>query len=87
MSVQLITQYYAEVEKTIRYGGTSKETAIRTAFQNLLNDYAQQQNLMLIAELEYKTASGKVVIPDGTLKDALRLDWGYWGLKSSGQRV
>jgi predicted helicase len=83
MSVQLITKYYADVEKTIRYGGTSKETAVRTAFQNLLNDYAQQQNLMLIAELEYKTASGKVVIPDGTLKDALRLDWGYWESKDS----
>jgi len=63
MSVQLIKKYYADVEKTIRYGGSSKETAVRTGFQNLLNDYAQQQNLLLIGELEYKTAAGKTVIP------------------------
>ena len=36
MSVQQINQYFAEVEKTIRYGGMSKETAVRSAFQNLL---------------------------------------------------
>jgi predicted helicase len=83
MSVQLITKYYADVEKVIRYGGSSKETAIRTGFQNLLNEYAQQQNLLLIPELEYRTPAGKTVVPDGTLKDALRLDWGYWESKDS----
>jgi hypothetical protein len=62
MSVQLITKYYAEVEKVIRYGGSSKETAIRTGFQNLLNEYAQQQNLLLIPELDYKTPAGKIQI-------------------------
>jgi predicted helicase len=45
--------------------------------------YAQQQNLLLITELDYKTAAGKTVQPDGTLKDALRLDWGYWESKDS----
>jgi predicted helicase len=83
MSVQLITKYYADVEKVIRYGGSTRETAIRSGFQNLLNDYAQQQNLLLIPELEYKTPTGKTVVPDGTLKDALRLDWGYWESKDS----
>ena len=36
---------------------------------------------MLIPELDYRTKSGKVVYPDGTVKDALRLDWGYWESK------
>ncbi len=38
---------------------------------------------MLIAELDYKTSLGKVVYPDGTVKDALRFDWGYWESKDS----
>jgi hypothetical protein len=73
MSIQLISKYYSEVEKCIRFGGTNKESSISRAFENLLNEYAQKQNLLLVAQLPYRTARGKNVIPDGTLKDALRL--------------
>jgi predicted helicase len=83
MSVQLISKYYTEIEKYIRFGGTSKETSIRRAFENLLNEYAQNQNLLLIAGLDYRTPKGTTVSPDGTLKDALRLDWGYWESKDT----
>ncbi|TAL62570.1 MAG: DNA methyltransferase, partial [Bacteroidetes bacterium] len=81
MSVHLIKQYQSEVEKVIDFGGTKKETAIRTGFQNLLNEYAKQKGLMLIPEVTIKTAKGKNVTPDGTLKDSLRQDWGYWESK------
>ncbi len=77
MSRQLIEQYHAQVEKIIRYGGSRKETAVRKPFQDLLEHYARQKNLEMIAELEYRTKKGKIVFPDGTLKDALRQDWGY----------
>jgi predicted helicase len=76
-----IQRYYTEVEKIIHFGGTKKETAIRTAFYNLLNDYASQHGLMIVAEVSIKTPSGKTVTPDGTLKDSLRQDWGYWESK------
>src|SRR5690606_6327683 len=33
------------------------------------------------AELSYRTRQGHLVAPDGTLKDALRQDWGYWESK------
>lgn len=36
---------------------------------------------MLVAEITIKTAKGKNVTPDGTLKDSLRQDWGYWESK------
>ena len=39
------------------------------------------REFLLIPELDYPTASGKVVYPDGTIKDALRLAWGYWESK------
>ena len=83
MSLQLISKYYAEIDKYMQYGGTHKESSIRTVFQKLLNEYAQMQNLLLIPELDYRTSKGKTVYPDGTLKDALRLDWGYWESKDS----
>ncbi|MEZ4512022.1 MAG: type ISP restriction/modification enzyme [Chloroflexota bacterium] len=81
MSIQLIQQYHAQVDKIIRYGGSRKETAVRKPFQDLLEQYARQKNLELIAELDYRTRSGRTVYPDGTLKDALRQDWGYWEAK------
>ncbi len=32
---------------------------------------------MLIPKLDYQTKTGKKVTPDGRVKDALRLDWGF----------
>ncbi|WP_016950967.1 type ISP restriction/modification enzyme [Anabaena sp. PCC 7108] len=81
MSRLLVTQYQAEVEKIIEYGGSRKETSIRVAFQNLLNEYCKPRDFLLIPELDYKLPNGKLVYPDGTIKDALRLDWGYWESK------
>src|SRR4030042_6971200 len=83
MSLQLIQQYYTRVEKLIQYGGSKNETAIRSAFQNLLEQYCVDKNLVLVPELEYKTKYGSTVSPDGTLKDALRQDWGYWESKDT----
>ena len=76
MSVQLIQQYHAQVQKIIRYGGSRKESSVRKPFQDLLEAYARQRNLEMIAELDYRTRKGHTIYPDGTLKDALRQDWG-----------
>ena len=81
MSIQLIQQYHAKVEKIIRYGGSRNESALRKPFQDLLEQYAQPKNLLLVPEVEVRRAAGGRVDPDGTLKDALRQDWGYWESK------
>jgi predicted helicase len=81
MSIHAIHQYQNEVEKIIQFGGTRKETAIRNAFYHLLNEYAKQRGLMIVTEVTIKTPTGKNVTPDGTLKDMLRQDWGYWESK------
>lgn len=81
MSIHAIRQYQNEVEKIIHFGGSKKETAIRNAFYNLLNDYAKQKGLMIVPEITIKATNGKNVTPDGTLKDVLRQDWGYWESK------
>lgn len=87
MSLYSIKQYHAELEKIIHFGGTKKETAIRNAFYSLLNEYAKQKGLMLIPEISVKGSKGKTVTPDGTLKDSLRQDWGYWESKDEADNI
>jgi predicted helicase len=81
MSKQLISQYYNKVDKLVQYGGSNKETSIRNEFYNLLNSYAENKNLVLVAELPVRGTKGRDVTPDGTLKNVLRLDYGYWESK------
>jgi len=81
MSIQLIQQYYANVEKIIRYSGTRNESSLRKPFQDLLEQYARAKKLVLVAEVGTQGRKGRTVYPDGTLKDALRQDWGYWESK------
>ena len=87
MSIHSIQQYQNEVEKIIHFGGTKKETSIRNAFYHLLNEYAKQKGLMLVPEVTIKTPKGKNVTPDGTLKDSLRQDWGYWESKDEADDI
>jgi len=87
MSVHAIRQYRAEVDKLVNYGGTKNETAIRNAFYNLLNEYARQHGLVMVAEISIKTPGGNTVTPDGTLKDRLRQDWGYWESKDEADNL
>ncbi|MEW5830620.1 MAG: N-6 DNA methylase, partial [Chloroflexota bacterium] len=87
MSIQLIQKYYSEVEKLIRYGGSRNESSLRRAFINLLESYASSKNLVLVPEVEVRTPAGKRVVPDGTLKDALRQDWGFWESKDEADDI
>ena len=81
MSKTLITQYYSRLDKLIQFGGSRKEMSVRNEFYNLLNSYAEKKNLVLVAELPVQGTKGKDVTPDGTLKNVLRLEYGYWESK------
>ncbi|HRH49912.1 MAG TPA: N-6 DNA methylase [Panacibacter sp.] len=87
MSTYAIQNYHKELEKIIHYGGSKKETAIRNAFYYLLNEYAHSKELMLIAEISTKNKQGKIITPDGTLKDNIRNDWGYWESKDESDDI
>src|SRR6266480_5091828 len=67
-------ELYAYQEKKVTH-----ETAVRSAFQNLLAAFAQSANWTLIPE--QILANGKR--PDGTLRDAFNLPRGYWEAKDS----
>jgi predicted helicase len=81
MSIQLINQYYNKRDRIVQYGGSKNELSIRDPFKDLLNHYADKKNLLLIPELAIMGTRGSKVKPDGTLKNALRLDYGYWESK------
>ncbi len=76
-----IEAYYAEKQRLIDFGGSSNELNIRRAFAACLDSYCRdhREKLALVEELK---ASGNV-IPDGTVKDTLRMARGYWEAKDS----
>ena len=76
-----IEHYYAAKRELIDYGGSDSELNIRPAFQSCLAAYCgdHREKLALVPEL--RALSG--VIPDGTVKDTLRMARGYWEAKDS----
>ncbi|MDB6116351.1 MAG: adenine specific methyltransferase [Verrucomicrobiaceae bacterium] len=79
-----IHTYHSEVDQIIRYGGSYNETSIRRAFHGLINAYARPRDLLLVEELSYYNPQRKkTVTPDGTLKNSLRLDYGFWESKDT----
>ena len=79
-----IHNYRSEVDQIKRYGGSTKETSIRRAFSSLINAYARPRDLLLVEELAYlNPRNHKRVTPDGTLKNVLRLDYGFWESKDT----
>lgn len=73
-----IDHYYKELtayhEKKVTH-----ETAVRSAFQNLLSAFAQTANWVLIPE--QTLPNGKR--PDGTMRDSFNLKRGYWEAKDT----
>ena len=77
----LIRTYHQTLE---RYGGqrVEHESALRSAFQNLLADSARLQGWTLIPELGARVGR-RTVRPDGTLRDQNSLPRGYWEAKDT----
>lgn len=81
MSKTLIHQYRRDLESRKIYGGSNNESSIRYAFATLLNGYCKPKNFLLVEELTINSSFHKPIRLDGIVKDALRLDWGYWEAK------
>ena len=84
MSRLLVTQYHAELERIIQYGGSRNESSISTAFLNLLNAYCRPRNFEVVREKPY---NNQKIRPDGTVRDAFKLDYGYWEAKDQYDRL
>ena len=84
MSQIYIQQYLADLDRIQKISGTSTEQVIREAFKDLLKNWARSLSLIFIPELEYRTAQKRTVYPDGTILHDLRVPFGYWEAKDTG---
>ena len=76
-----IERYQADKQRLIEYGGSDSEQSIRRAFANCLDAYCHEhrEKLALVDELGAPLRNR----PDGTVKDSLRMNRGYWEAKDS----
>ena len=77
-----IKQYYAELQEYDSIGA-AHEGAVRTAFQNLLQHYCRQVDLILVCEKTHYTPENRRVTPDGEIVDTFGLPYGYWEAKDT----
>ena len=76
-----IERYQAELNRLLEYGGSDSELNIRPAFQGCLDAYCREHTEKLALVPELRAFSG--VVPDGTVKDTLRMARGYWEAKDA----
>ena len=74
-----IKNYYAALNQFDRLGVTH-ETAVRSAFQSLLQHYGRKLNWTLVPEYPINRQQRRVVV-DGALIDDFKLAHGYWEAK------
>ena len=75
-----IKAYHAALKQFDRLGIT-RETAVRSAFQSLLEYCARQFNLTLVPEHSITVHRNKRIVVDGVLIDDFQLPHGYWEAK------
>ena len=77
-----IRNYYRELEEYAKVGA-EHEGAVRTAFQNLLQHYCRQVNLILVCEKTRYTPQKRRIRIDGEVVDAFDLPHGHWEAKDT----
>ena len=77
-----IKNYYTELEEYAKVGA-EHEGAVRTAFQNLLQHYCRQANLILVCEKTRYTPQKRRIQIDGEVVDAFDLPHGHWEAKDT----
>ena len=77
-----IKNYYAEL-KAYETIGAQHEGAVRTAFQNLLQHYCRQADLILVCEKTRYTKENRRIQLDGEVVDAFDLPHGHWEAKDT----
>ena len=75
-----VKSYYAALDQFAQLGITH-ETAVRAAFQSLLEHCARQCGWTLVPEHAISTRRDKRIVVDGALIDNFRLTHGYWEAK------
>ena len=77
-----IKNYYAELEAYTKIGAEHEGT-VRIAFQNLLQHYCRQVDLILVCEKTRQAKTNKRIRLDGEVVDAFGLPHGHWEAKDT----
>ena len=77
-----IKNYYTELAEYAKIGA-EHEGAVRTAFQNLLQHYCRQADLILVCEKTRYTSQKRRIQIDGEVVDAFDLPHGHWEAKDT----
>ena len=77
-----IKNYYIELAEYAKVGA-EHEGAVRTAFQNLLQHYCRQADLILVCEKTRHTPQKRRIRIDGEVVDAFDLPHGHWEAKDT----
>ena len=77
-----IKNYYTELAEYAKVGA-EHEGAVRTAFQNLLQHYCRQADLILVCEKTRYTPQKRRIQIDGEVVDAFDLPHGHWEAKDT----
>ena len=77
---QPVKAYYESLER-FQALGISHETAVRSAFQNLLESCCRQFGWTLVAEWQIKRSKNRRIYVDGALVDVYKLPHGFWEAK------
>ena len=75
-----VKAYYESLDQFDRLGVTH-ETAVRSAFQSLLESCGKQFDWTLVSEHPMSLNRNKRIVVDGALIDGFRLPHGYWEAK------
>ena len=76
-----IEAYRDRLRELIEFGGSDNELNISPAFQGCLEAYCRDHRDKLVLVPQLPARAG--IIPDGTVKDSLRMARGYWEAKDS----
>jgi hypothetical protein len=83
MSLLLINQYLADLDRLRRVSGVNRESVVREAFKDLLKAWGRSRDLQFIPEHEYITPTKERRYIDGALLHGLRVPFGYWEAKDT----
>lgn len=87
VSRQLITEYRSELDRIHAASGSKRESVVREAFRDLLKRWGKSRELIFLAEHEYVPPAGNRCYIDGALVHSIRVPFGYWEAKDTGDNL
>lgn len=87
MSIIRVRNYLSRIDRLRRTSGSNLETVLRSAFQRLLEDWSDAEDLVFAPELPLGFGPAANRRPDGTVLHTIRIPLGYWEAKDTSDNL